>query len=251
MSLGDFPVISNGNVITWDDVEANANFTSANGIMSAEGILNDPTLFAPGLFNGSIEKAKAAGLLPKDKLDIANEYLDLVNMYPVPHATVLFHVRRICSEYLEKYQLMVDLMESVDMSGVRAVIESAKSIRDRCLRDGVEFNKDPRKAERVAEAAARRKREEGKRKEFEARMVRKAKRNGQEPDFYLQQGSENPTIDEIEELRSTPRDKAFEIWKQKHAQHCFAFHMDAQKCPRERACAFLHSDLAMSVLSYG
>jgi hypothetical protein len=120
------------------------------------------------------------------------------------------------------------------------------------LKEGIEFVRDRKKAERVAEAVARRKREEGKRKDFEARMIRKAKRNGKEPDFYLKQGSENPTIDEIEELRAMPRDKAFDIWKQKHSQHCFAFHMDAQKkCLRERACAFLHSDLALSVLSYG
>eukprot|EP00927_Polykrikos_kofoidii_P035677 TRINITY_DN30223_c0_g1_i2.p1 TRINITY_DN30223_c0_g1~~TRINITY_DN30223_c0_g1_i2.p1 ORF type:complete len:461 (+),score=53.34 TRINITY_DN30223_c0_g1_i2:120-1502(+) len=39
------PVLSNGNTTTSEDVLENLKFTGADGVMSAEGILDDPTLF--------------------------------------------------------------------------------------------------------------------------------------------------------------------------------------------------------------
>lgn len=102
--------------------------------MSAEGLLNDPTLFSPAVNNGAP--------IVKDKLDVSMEYLELADKYPVPIKSVLFHVRRISNEYLEKYQLMVDLLESDSVAAVQSVIRSAIEIRDKCIRDGVEFVPD-------------------------------------------------------------------------------------------------------------
>ncbi|GAB5370448.1 hypothetical protein AAMO2058_001493800 [Amorphochlora amoebiformis] len=45
------PVISNGNVRCWKDVEANFKQTNADGIMSAEGLLDSPDLFSKYLLN--------------------------------------------------------------------------------------------------------------------------------------------------------------------------------------------------------
>lgn len=45
----DFPIISNGNIIDWGDCAKNLEFTGADGVMSAEGILNDPALFVEAL----------------------------------------------------------------------------------------------------------------------------------------------------------------------------------------------------------
>ncbi|MDC0525795.1 tRNA-dihydrouridine synthase family protein [bacterium] len=42
-------IVANGNVITWDDVCANLQTTGAHGIMSAEGLLDDPALFLPSI----------------------------------------------------------------------------------------------------------------------------------------------------------------------------------------------------------
>src|SRR6056300_83762 len=44
-SMPNFPIISNGNVITYEDVVNNQTLTGADGIMSAEGILNNPALY--------------------------------------------------------------------------------------------------------------------------------------------------------------------------------------------------------------
>mmetsp|Transcript_10926 Transcript_10926/g.27519 ORF Transcript_10926/g.27519 Transcript_10926/m.27519 type:complete len:542 (-) Transcript_10926:63-1688(-) len=40
------PVLSNGNVRTWEDVMNNLETTGADGVMSAEGMLDDPCLYA-------------------------------------------------------------------------------------------------------------------------------------------------------------------------------------------------------------
>lgn len=38
----DIPVISNGNVRTWDDVLYNKDYTGASGIMVGEALLGNP-----------------------------------------------------------------------------------------------------------------------------------------------------------------------------------------------------------------
>ncbi len=220
-------------MITYKDVVANSIETSADGIMSAEGLLNNPALFAPATGQACEEL---------DKLDLAMEYLDLAIQHPVPIKSVIFHTRRICVDYLEKYQLMVELLECTSTEQVKSILQEAKEIRDRCAATGKEFVKDSKKTARAVEAAARKKREEGKRKEFEKRMIRKAKREEKELDYYLNIGSENPTAAEISELLKLPKEQAFELWKQRHSQHCFVFHMNPDKCPRERTCSFIHAD---------
>jgi len=48
MMVGPFahvPIISNGNIRCWADCAANLALTGADGVMSAEGILDDPSLF--------------------------------------------------------------------------------------------------------------------------------------------------------------------------------------------------------------
>jgi len=41
----EFPIVTNGNVITYAHVEKNLEFTNADGIMCAEGILDNPALY--------------------------------------------------------------------------------------------------------------------------------------------------------------------------------------------------------------
>ena len=55
--------------------------------MSAEGLLDNPALFAP---------AKPGNTQNVDKLDLAMEYLDLVEKYPVKMKCLIFHIRRMC-----------------------------------------------------------------------------------------------------------------------------------------------------------
>ena len=74
-------------------------------------------------------------------------------------------------------------------------------------------------------------------------MIRKAKREGlADLNHYLNIGSQNPTAADIQELSKMTKEEAFAVWKQKYSQHCYAFHFDKDRCPRERTCAFLHAD---------
>ncbi len=89
------PIIANGNVKTFADVEANQQFTGADGVMSAEGILDNPALFAP---------AAATQRGPPTKLQLAREYLALVQQYPATLRTVVFHLRRMCRDELVLFE---------------------------------------------------------------------------------------------------------------------------------------------------
>jgi len=342
----DIPIISNGNIITFDDVKDNLSFTTADGVMSAEGILDDPTLYLPRygevekndpmititdpsplsfsstsnsqpnlqeekkirklkkklsqiesietklknhdgdikcLQEGQIAKlaikdsilkeindiekdieksnesedsheTKKESIGPKqqtvplstlygvaqDKVALANEYLDLAQRYPTIIRTIVFHTRRILKNLLVKYQLMEECVACTSLEQVRCVVEKIAKYRE----DPTSFKFDLEKAKREKEALERKRHEEGKRKAFEARMIRKAKREGLEDrEYYLKQGAKVPTADEVKRLRKLPRDIQLKEWKRlDHTQHCMSFHLDEGGCKRGRACAFLHVD---------
>lgn len=84
-------------------------------------------------------------------------------------------------------------------------------------------------------------------------MVRKAKREGREDlNFYLNQGVEPPTIEDIAELKRMSEEGRFGIWKERFSQHCYGYHFDSTSCTRDRTCAFLHSDPSLGEsLSFG
>ena len=159
-------IIANGNVITYSDVENNLQFTGADGIMSAEGILDNPALFA----NMDVKK-----------IDLAVEYLQYVAKHPVKMKSIIFHIRRILKAELETYQLMDELVVCENYNKVLEIVNSVLNYQT-----GNNYVYDDKKAEKMKKAAEKRKLEAGKRKAFEERMIRKAKREGKSLDHYLQ-----------------------------------------------------------------
>ncbi|KAI0251188.1 FMN-linked oxidoreductase [Lactifluus subvellereus] len=77
----DIPIISNGNVRTWDDVSRNKAFTGASGIMVGETLLGNPC----DLFEGTIP----------DPVSVCLEYLELCRMHPgtATLKTIQTHIR--------------------------------------------------------------------------------------------------------------------------------------------------------------
>ena len=360
-AVGGVRIIANGNVKTWDDVRANLALTGAHGVMSAEGILDNPAIFLPSLdddasasqahsggggsgglaaaADGAAEEAarearklrkkireverlearkalltaeeraklaKKAALLkalrlhekviakaearaakraakmaakagaatnrgddgapptacgtsglptddaraslaepvrasprdPPTPLGLAQEYLALAETHSVPLRTVVFHTRRMAKQALTEYQMMGEMLAATDLPGVRQIIE-------RCVHYAAHgYTPDPEKAKREGEALELKKWREATRKRYEERMVRKAVRAGLSHDHYLEQGAEAPSAEVLGELRAMPPADAFARWKKCHGQHCWAWHMDAAKCSRERTCAFIHVDVA-------
>ena len=96
----------------------------------------------------------------------------------------------------------------------------------------------------MKEALERRKFEEGKRKAYEERVVRKAKREGKDLNYYLSIGADPPTEEDVLRLQTMSKEQSFAEWKEKYSQHCYAFHLLAKSggCPRDRTCSFLHTD---------
>ena len=83
-------------------------------------------------------------------------------------------------------------------------------------------------------------------------MIRKAKREGKPLDYYLTQGSEAPSEENIQELLKLSTENRFLLWKEKYAQQCYAFHLSPEGCKRDRTCSFLHSDSKISeAVAYG
>ena len=198
---------------------------------------------APTLDSARPSRPESSRQPRPSSLQLALEYLDLAATHRVgaPLKTLAFHVRRMAKESLTRYQLLSDVLEAQTEAAVRAVVERAIVYE----RDG--FTPDPEKAKRERQALELKKWREATRKRFEERMVRKAVRAGLPADHYLSEGAEPPTRQSLEELKAMDKDAAWAMWQRKHKQHCWALHMEAGGCQRERTCAFLHADVGTDV----
>ncbi|KAG7448563.1 FMN-linked oxidoreductase [Guyanagaster necrorhizus] len=74
------PVISNGNVREWSDIQSNFDYTGADGVMVGETLLGNPCIFS--------------GTVP-DPVDISLEYLQHCRDYPgtATFPTIQTHIR--------------------------------------------------------------------------------------------------------------------------------------------------------------
>jgi tRNA-dihydrouridine synthase 1 len=340
-------LIANGNIVSFSDCEKNLRLTNADGVMSAEGILDNPALFLPR-YGTNLEqtmeipcmltwntplpssppssttsqdvsaektrkkKRKLAKKLSKiqemevklrcgeklleeenemlrtkskletklallncdtaispgdaskittttsnesntttitlreltawasNKVNLANEYLSLARQYPPSIRTVVFHIRRMLRDELTRYQLLDDCVAAPTLQDVQRIVDQVAAYQ----KDPSTFSYDRQKAAREKEALAKKKHEEGKRKRFEDRMIRKAKREGREDlEFYLRVGTVLPTPSVIAKLKTMSHEEQLRDWKvHQFSQHCMAYHL-VGKCQRDRKCAFLHVDL--------
>ena len=178
-----------------------------------------------------------------DKVALALEYIQLVRQYPVAIRSVIFHTRRMAKAELTTYQLMDDCIKCTSVDEVATILHKIQSYQS----NPDTFTFDVQKAKMEREALERKRQEEGKRKAYEARMIRKAKREGKtgmDLEYYLRQGAAVPTLETISKLKKMPsREDQMKLWKdQDHSQHCLVYHLSGGNCPRGRACAFLHVD---------
>jgi tRNA-dihydrouridine synthase 1 len=174
-----------------------------------------------------------------NKVQLALEYVQLVRQYPTILRTVIFHTRRMLKIELATYQLMQECLNCTSVDAVELIIQKIGGYQ----KDPASFQYDLKKAKQEKESLERKLQEEGKRKNYEARMMRKAKREGKLDDleYYVRQGTAVPSLKTIAELKTMSRDEQMKLWKEReHSQHCMAFHLNGD-CARARACAFLHA----------
>ena len=110
--------------------------------MSAEGLLDNPAIFSATEHN-------------KNRLDLALEYLSLVDKYPVKMKSVVFHTRRIARDELNAYQQMEELCACDSVEKMREILLQCKQYQE----DG-SYQYDPEKAVKAKQALEKRKHEE-------------------------------------------------------------------------------------------
>ena len=125
-----------------------------------------------------------------DKVQLALEYLNLVRLYPAIMRTVIFHTRRIIKDELTTYQMMEECLACSSIDDVESVVLKILRYRE----NPGSFQFDVERAKRDREALERKKIEEGKRKAYEARMIRKAKREKREDLEYCKSIDDSVSI---------------------------------------------------------
>jgi tRNA-dihydrouridine synthase 1 len=91
--FGDrIPIVANGGIQDLEDVHRCLGITGCNGVMSSEGVLENPTIFSGGI---NSEGRKLT------QLDIAEEYLSYCRKYPEP--TILKKIRGHMMKFLYRY----------------------------------------------------------------------------------------------------------------------------------------------------
>jgi tRNA-dihydrouridine synthase 1 len=174
-----------------------------------------------------------------DKVLLAMEYLDWATIYTTTIRTIVFHVRRMCKSELVQYQLLQPCLLATTITTVRDLLDKILQYRIH----PETFVYDTQRAQEEKDVLARQRYEEGKRKAYEDRMIRKAKREKKDDLFhYLNIGAQLPTSVQMGRYRKMDREALAPLWKQNHSQHCMSYHLDPNQCIRGRACAFLHVD---------
>lgn len=99
------PVLANGNIRNIHDVEPCLVATGADGVLSAESLLEDPAMFSPQRYLPGGEWT------PLDGPTILLEYLDLVEQYPAPYRMIKGHAFKLLGPWLTEF---IDLREELN-----------------------------------------------------------------------------------------------------------------------------------------
>ncbi|XP_030538869.1 tRNA-dihydrouridine(16/17) synthase [NAD(P)(+)]-like isoform X2 [Rhodamnia argentea] len=94
------PVLANGNIRHMDDVETCLKETGADGVLSAESLLENPAVFAgfrtADWIVGSEESHKDGQL---DQAELLVEYLKFCEKYPVPWRMIRSHMHKMLGDW--------------------------------------------------------------------------------------------------------------------------------------------------------
>ncbi|KAK8673134.1 hypothetical protein V6N13_111488 [Hibiscus sabdariffa] len=128
------PVLANGNVRHMDDVQNCLEETGADGVLSAETLLENPALFAgfrTADWVSDNENGYVDGKL--DQADLVVEYLKLCEKYPVPWRMIRSHVHKLLGDW---FRLQPQVREDLNAQS-RLTFEFLYGLVDRLRELGV------------------------------------------------------------------------------------------------------------------
>lgn len=132
------PVLANGNIRCLDDVHECLQETGADGVLSAESLLENPALFAgyqltDDTASNEVDVEELSEMyLDQPKLFL--EYLDLFEKYPVPWRMVRAHVHRMLGNWFRKHpDIREDLNKQFKLSKefLEAVVQNLRDRKER------------------------------------------------------------------------------------------------------------------------
>lgn len=106
------PVLANGNIRNLEDVRKCMAYTGADGVLSADTLLEDPGMFGREVASSSdVQNGATISealdipqpgtwhalpiMTPPDVLDLTTEYLEMVKRYPIPMRMVKGHMFKL------------------------------------------------------------------------------------------------------------------------------------------------------------
>ena len=126
------PVLANGNVRNFHDAVQCLEITRADGILSAEALLDDPALFSPDrlLPGGEFQHV--------DGPQLFMEYLNLCLEYPVPWRMMKGHAFKLLGPWLAEFTDLRDILSrgSKDMCTTESLIEFTEKVIARIKETG-------------------------------------------------------------------------------------------------------------------
>ncbi|GMI86470.1 hypothetical protein like AT5G67220 [Hibiscus trionum] len=128
------PVLANGNIRHMEDVQNCLEETGADGVLSAETLLENPALFAgfrTADWVADNEEDFVDGKL--DQADLVVEYLKLCEKYPVPWRMIRSHVHKMLGDW---FRLQPQVREDLNAQS-RLTFEFLYSLVDRLRELGV------------------------------------------------------------------------------------------------------------------
>lgn len=109
------PIVANGGVQFLEDVYKCIETTGADGVMSSEGVLENPSLFAGGVDANGVKLTQ---------LDIAEEYLTFCRRYPEP--TMIKKIRGHMMKFLYRYFTVH--LDARNMMGIAHTLEDYEKV---------------------------------------------------------------------------------------------------------------------------
>jgi tRNA-dihydrouridine synthase 1 len=121
------PVFANGNIQYFADIEQCVRETGVEGVMSAEGNLHNPALFAD---------------LQPPAWQMAEEYMELVDRFPCPMSFIRGHIFKLMHHLLLIHTEFRDLLGSCRTAGNFKKIIS--DVKEKCRPDVEAYERDPK-----------------------------------------------------------------------------------------------------------